>query len=303
VQLTLAVAIAPALFLLWVFQRLDSKRPEPPGSVRNVVLLGIGSCIPAALIELAMSAALGDVTHAGGRFLDAFLIAGFTEETLKLACVLVYLWRKPHFDEVMDGILYTAAASLGFALLENILYAGGNLAIGILRALTAVPMHALASGLMGYFVGRARFARGAAAGWIVGGLTVAVGIHGFYDWALMSQGGYGVAPSDVGLMLLGVAGTLVLSAALLFGAYRHALHLDDALLGPHARPLESPQTGAPTPSSTPLPYAGMPVQVLWSDGATYSATLLGGQGGHFLCELGPGRAEWVPRERVWPAQA
>jgi hypothetical protein len=242
------------------------------------------------------------VTHAGGRFLDAFLIAACTEETLKLACVLLYLWRKPHFDEVMDGILYTAAASLGFALLENILYAGGNLAIGILRALTAVPMHALASGLMGYFVGRARFARGAAAPWLAGGLAVAVAIHGFYDWALMSQGGFGIAPSNVGLMLLAVVGTLAGSALLLLLAYRHALRLDDALLGPHARPLQPAPSAAPMPTGAPIPYAGMPVQVLWSDGVTYPATLRGGQGGHFLCELGPGRTEWLPRERVWPAQ-
>lgn len=303
VLVCLAVAIAPALLLLWYFVRLDGKRPEPPGSVRNVVLLGVASCIPAGLLELAISAALGDVTHAGGRFLDAFLVAAVTEETLKLACVLLYLWKKPHFDEVFDGIVYTAAASLGFALLENVLYAGGNLRIGLLRAFTAVPMHALASGLMGYFVGRGRFARDGAVRWILGGLAIAVATHGLYDWALMSEGRFGASVDQPPLGLLVVPVILVGSALFLRKAVRHAHLLDDALLGPHARPLVAPPATSVTPAAAvyPMPYVGMPVRVLWSDGVVYPAELRGGQGAHFHCMLAGGRLEWIPRERVWPA--
>jgi len=299
----LAVALGPALLLLRLFQRLDAKRPEPPGSVRNVVLLGVASCLPAVLIELGLSAVLGEATKAGGRFLDAFLVAATTEESLKLACVLFYLWKKPHFDEVMDGILYTAAASLGFAMLENVLYAGGNLGIGLFRAFSAIPLHALASGLTGYFVGRAKLARRGAFGWVVVGLLVAIAVHGFYDWALMSEGGFGAGTGQIGLALAVNAVLLIACAFAMRLAVKHALSLDDALLGPHARPLPDAFGGPPSPPVARLPYVGMPVLVLWTDGATYPAQLLSGQGSHFYCALAGGRYEWVPRERVMAAPA
>ena len=57
----------------------------------------------------------------------------------------------------VDGIIYTIAASLGFACSENISYVlsmGAD--IGYIRAFTAVPLHASASGIMGYYFGRAR---------------------------------------------------------------------------------------------------------------------------------------------------
>ena len=137
-----------AKYVKIAFFRGSSLRPEPPGTVRTVVLLGVGSCIVAGLVELLLMKALGPIARAQGRFLEAFAIAALVEEFVKLACVLGYLWNKPQFDEVMDGILYTAAASLGFAMLENVLYVGNNVVTAIVRAFTAVPLHAIASGLM-----------------------------------------------------------------------------------------------------------------------------------------------------------
>jgi protease PrsW len=184
-QFTIALALAPALLLLWLFKKWDAKRPEPPGAVRNVVLLGVASCVPAILIELGLSAILGkSIVNANGQFVNAFIIAASTEEALKLAVILLFVWRKPYFDEVMDGILYMAAASLGFAMIENVLYSAGNPVIGFVRAFTAVPLHATASGIMGYCIGRAKMTKsnGRTFLWVIFGFFWAVLIHGFYDW-------------------------------------------------------------------------------------------------------------------------
>ncbi|MFO0624953.1 MAG: PrsW family glutamic-type intramembrane protease [Polyangiales bacterium] len=299
-SLSFALALAPAFLLLRMFQRMDAKRPEPPGSVRTVVLLGVASCIPAVIIELMLTALLGPATvNADGKLVNAFLVAATTEECLKLACVYFYLWKKPHFDEVMDGILYTAAASLGFAMLENVLYVGSNIGIAIMRALSAVPMHALCSAGMGYFIGRAKLARQGAALWCLAGLGFAISTHGAYDWALMSEGSFGEGPSNPAFGLL-VAIAIVASAGVAVRLlYKHALKLDDALLGPYARPLAT-TTDSANPQGL-QPYAGMPVLVHWADGNVYPASLVGGQGGHFLCAMPGGRQEWVPRERVRPA--
>lgn len=298
-RLILLLALAPGLLFLTMYLRMDAKRPEPPGSVRNVVLLGVASAIPAVVIELLLGYLLGQqVVDAGGKFVNAFLVAATTEESLKLACVLLYLWRKPHFDEVMDGILYTAAASLGFAMIENVLYVGDNLVIAIVRAISAVPMHALCSGLMGYFVGRGKLSQGSAAGWILAGLAVGIGIHGAYDWALMSEGGFGVLPPNGALGFLIALAIVAASGIAMRFAYKHALHLDDAILGPYSRPVAPAPFGSSAPTPPPQPYVGMPVMVRWTDGNTYPAELVGGQGAHFLCALGGGRQEWVPRECV-----
>jgi hypothetical protein len=251
-RFNIALAIAPALGLLWLFQRWDAKRPEPPGQVRNVVLFGMAVCIPAAIIELIASAMLGPLEMEMGGLPKAFIVAAATEETLKLVVVLVYLWRRAHFDEVMDGILYTAAASLGFALLENVLYAANNPILAILRAFTAVPMHAVCSGIMGYFVGRAKLTRGTGIGWLLPGLAIAVFIHGMYDWIVFSGGGFGIFEPDTLRGILLVLPVVGLCGLVLYALVRHAHKIDDEHLGSHPRPLQPAQ---PPPMMPALPGA------------------------------------------------
>ena len=59
-------------------------------------------------------------------FFKAFLLAAIPEEFFKLLTVLIFVYKKPAFDEPYDGIIYGAVASLGFATLENILYVSGG---------------------------------------------------------------------------------------------------------------------------------------------------------------------------------
>ncbi|MBI5516446.1 MAG: PrsW family intramembrane metalloprotease [Deltaproteobacteria bacterium] len=263
---TLALAVLPVLVLGGLFLLADRARPEPSHTVGITMALGIASCVPVALAELSLRAALGPRVHLAGRFLDAFLVAAFIEEVAKLGVVLAYPWRKPAFDEVMDGVLYTAAAGLGFGLLENLLYLNYTVArafsvipgmpeatplpdgrtaivLALVRAFSAVPMHALASGLMGYCIGRARFAdvlhtseafRDAldrlpawlprSVAWCALGLFFAVAVHGSYDWVLFALG----ADREV---LLAAPGILLLAAVALHRSMRRALELDEALRG------------------------------------------------------------------------
>lgn len=236
-SITLAIAILPAIGLIYLFKKWDQKRPEPPGAIRNAMILGAVSCVPAVIIELVLTAAIGERnTEAQGAFLKSFVVAAGTEEALKLGVVLLFFWRKPSFNETMDGILYTAAASLGFALLENVLYAGGNLILGLARAISAVPLHATCSGLMGYFVGVAKM-RGSAGSRIFLGYFIAVMIHGVYDWAVFSGGMYGFGQPSPLLGFAQAVGIVIVAAVMLRFVVKRALAEDDALLGAHSRPL------------------------------------------------------------------
>jgi protease PrsW len=263
VSITLAIAILPAIGLIYLFKKWDQKRPEPPGMIRNAMILGALSCVPAVIIELALTAVIGEAnTNAQGSFLKSFVVAAGTEEALKLAVVLLFFWRKPEFNETMDGILYTAAASLGFALLENVLYAGGNLILGLARAISAVPLHATCSGLMGYFVGIAKM-RGSAGTRIALGYFIAVMIHGVYDWAVFSGGMYGFGEPSPLLGFAQAVGIVIVAAIMLRITVKRALAEDDALLGAHSRPLA-------VAMPAPYAYAQMPGQMQGHPHAPYA---------------------------------
>jgi RsiW-degrading membrane proteinase PrsW (M82 family) len=227
---SLALSVAPALVLLALFRRLDRGRSASRRALHLSALLGALACVPAALIEGVAHGTLGEASLLGSRFLDAFLVAALTEEALKL-CV-VWALRRTAVVTVLDGVLHTVAVGLGFGLLENLGYSATDVDTALARALTAVPLHAIAAGVMGYFVGRARFVRPNSAGPLrLTGLCCAVLIHGTYDWAVYNRGFAGVAPATA---------VLLLGGAVLAGLVRHARRLDDAMLGRPSLPTAPP---------------------------------------------------------------
>jgi RsiW-degrading membrane proteinase PrsW (M82 family) len=186
-------AIVPSILLFW-YVRARDKNPEPRGLLLKTFLLGAFICVPViplalGLEELGKGLAVGVW---GSALVQAFLGAAIPEEIFKYLVLRGYVWRKHHFDEPLDGVVYGATASLGFATLENILYVGQyGLATAVVRALTAVPGHAFTGVVMGAFVGRARFAAPEKRlGLLLAGLGWAVLLHGLYDAFLFTHTGY-----------------------------------------------------------------------------------------------------------------
>ncbi|HOX84399.1 MAG TPA: PrsW family glutamic-type intramembrane protease [bacterium] len=191
ILISVAGAVIPAVLLLIHFYRMDRLRPEPKGLILKIFFLGIAFTFLALGME-------SDVANLEARLPDgvlwnaafhAYLASAFIEETLKLLVVWLFVYRTVHFDEATDGIIYTITAGLGFACLENILYVlNGGISLAVARAISAVPLHALASGLMGYYIGRAKFAshRISKILLFIVGLTVAVLIHGTYNFLIFA---------------------------------------------------------------------------------------------------------------------
>jgi len=162
IAISFVMAVIPSVLLVCYYYRQDNKKPEPKGLVIKIFILGIVCVIPVIFLEslaclfnrmFAWSPVLFNMVR-------AFIVAGFCEEFIKLRVVKIYAYNDIHFDEVMDGIVYTVVASLGFACIENIIYVmSTNLQVAVFRAVTAVPMHAVCSGLMGYYIGKAKFCR------------------------------------------------------------------------------------------------------------------------------------------------
>jgi len=81
------------------------------------------------------------------------------------------------------------AVGLGFAGVENVLYLSRlGLSVAWLRAVFAVPAHALMGAVMGFYLGRAKFERGSKS-WrhFAYSLAVPAVFHGTYDFALARQ--------------------------------------------------------------------------------------------------------------------
>lgn len=185
----LAAALAPGLALLAYFYWKDRYDAEPLSIVIRLFLTGMLIVFPVMIVQRGMMVVLDDSI-----FTFAFIISAGVEEALKFFVLYHLVFHHAEFDEPYDGIVYATAVSLGFATLENILYAFlqpttfGTL---LVRALLPVSGHALFGVYMGYALGQAKFASGRAVRyhlWLA--LLLPIFWHGLYDFMMMT------VPSD-----------------------------------------------------------------------------------------------------------
>lgn len=190
--LLLILSLAPVAFLLWYFDSLDKKQKESRRFLWSIFLWGIFVTFIAGFIEyfLAPFASSLFPQQLTQTFVLAFIVTACTEEGLKFAVVKKKAYDHPAFDEYYDGVIYAVVASLGFAALENIFYViDGGLYIAIIRALLAVPAHALFGAFMGYYISLARFEKNTKQSQklLLKGLFYAIFLHGLYDFLLLSN--------------------------------------------------------------------------------------------------------------------
>jgi RsiW-degrading membrane proteinase PrsW (M82 family) len=116
----------------------------------------------------------------------AFLLAGPIEELAKYAAASSAAGHR-HFDEPVDGLVYAAAAALGFATLENLLYMlHGGPGLILMRGPVTTLGHVLFSAPWGYAMAVKRF-RGRR-GVLRRGLLVGAVLHSVFN-LMLSAGG------------------------------------------------------------------------------------------------------------------
>jgi RsiW-degrading membrane proteinase PrsW (M82 family) len=113
-------AVLPSLLLLWFFYSYDLN--PAPGKVIGVTFgLGIVIVAPVLALELTVFADFSVANPYLAGLVKGFWGAALPEELLKFLVIAGYCMRHKAFDERMDGMVYGAVASLGFATMENIL--------------------------------------------------------------------------------------------------------------------------------------------------------------------------------------
>ncbi len=191
--LILIIATLPVFALLYYFWRRDKGEKEPMKLMQKVFLWGVAIIIPVGFIEAVIDTAVFDLFVQPPLIyflIMPFIFVALPEEFAKYLVVKKVAYNHHKFNEIMDGITYAIMASMGFAVLENILYTMNyGLEVGLLRAFTAVPAHALFSGIMGYYIGLAKFQKNKKLEkkLLRQGLAAAVIFHGLYDFLLMSN--------------------------------------------------------------------------------------------------------------------
>lgn len=144
------LSLLPIIFWLWFWLREDKKNPEP------LVLIVISFIAGMVVVPLALSLEkMAIELYTGTNLVVVWVII---EEALKyLAALVVILWHK-EVDEPVDYVIYMIVIALGFAALENTLFALNPLSNGdfstlaitsSFRFLGATLLHVLASATVG----------------------------------------------------------------------------------------------------------------------------------------------------------
>jgi RsiW-degrading membrane proteinase PrsW (M82 family) len=184
----LLAALAPVFIIAFYIYFRDKYEKEPLGMLVMALLAGALAVLPIMLVERLLTQAMPPMEKAGEAAYSAFLVAGTTEELFKYLALFLLIWRSRHFNEQFDGIVYAVFVSLGFAAVENILYvASQGYSTAAIRALTAVPAHAIFGITMGYYMGIARRYRELRNSYLVRSLLIPILLHGMYDFILMLE--------------------------------------------------------------------------------------------------------------------
>lgn len=187
----LALAIFPTILIAGIIYRADRHEREKWLPLSSCFILGMLVTFPVMKVqEIFYRWGVDDPASLFWVCVTSFLVVSFTEEFFKFLTLLFFPFFRPFFNEPLDGIVYAVMISMGFATLENILYAMEfSVATTVLRGLTAVPAHAVFATMMGYFVGKAKFkpTRSIQIRFLLMGLSIAVLVHGVYDFFIIQE--------------------------------------------------------------------------------------------------------------------
>jgi len=206
--LYLLLGLLPSLIWLIYYLRKDA-HPEPKKMILQVFLLGMLSSIIAAFLEsipikiLSSEEMMKDlpplfssiVSSTEGRFFLIFFMVALIEECLKYLVVRIRILRDTEFNEPVDAMIYMITAAMGFAALENILifFSPKKIPLSMIEGLTLVGLrfafatflHALCSGIVGYFLALYCFRAKERKRTLLAGLGFAIILHWLYNFSII----------------------------------------------------------------------------------------------------------------------
>jgi RsiW-degrading membrane proteinase PrsW (M82 family) len=219
----IAVAFVPSIvYLVWI-RNAERFSREPLGRLLKVFVYG---AVLSVLIAIVFELLLMGLFDRNLERVYQFLGENPSLEILVLACVVAPLVEEASkglsagrarsaMTELENGIVYGAAAGLGFAATENLMYesmayfsdgAQAWMATAVLRSFSSALLHATASSLLGLGIARSVMGLGSWFPYYLG----AVGIHAAFNFAAS----FGTLYEDrlgEGAYIIGIAAALMLA--------------------------------------------------------------------------------------------
>src|SRR3989344_1168350 len=217
--LLIFLGFLPSLIWLNFYFREDC-HPEPKHLLTKVFLMGIIIAPLAVLFQWLLIKCSGSFSLHNlcsplgilpGSSPDFFLWSSFVEELIKFYAIKLIIMNNAEFDEPIDAMIYMMAAALGFAAIENtlIVFQTDGIAMTvntlILRFIGATLLHALAWGLLGYFIAIAWFFQNHRKKLIITGLILATIFHFAFNIIIFTFEGQISALLYTTSLLLGIA--------------------------------------------------------------------------------------------------
>jgi len=190
----LTLGILPSTIWLLFFLREDA-HPESNRTILKVFFFGVIAALYAIIFELDFGLTL-DVFFPSVSLLllEVFIGVSLIEEFLKYLIVRKIAIKDSAFDEPVDAMLYMVIAGLGFAAIENVLYllpAGEifdlhfTVNLTIFRFLGATFLHAICSGVLGFFMALSFYRKKNRISLVILGIFLATLLHGLYNLSIM----------------------------------------------------------------------------------------------------------------------
>lgn len=179
----------PGIVWLLFFLQEDRRRAEPKRLIASTFMWGGLSTFVVLPLQIAAKHYLLAGGVMGGSPFHVFALAGI-EEVLKFLAVFFWISGRKEFDEPIDAMVYMVVAALGFATVENVatvLRATSAPELLTLRFIGATLLHALASGIIGYYWARGILLRRM---WeyIVCGILAATLFHTIFNYLMVIWG-------------------------------------------------------------------------------------------------------------------
>ncbi|MGB9726564.1 MAG: PrsW family intramembrane metalloprotease [Minisyncoccia bacterium] len=199
------------IFFLWQ----DIKKPEPKKWILILFLLGMAITPLVYFLEGGYLKIIGASNKENLSIIQTvfvYLGVAVIEELAKFLTTTLILKKNKYFDEAIDAMIYLIVLALGFSVVENILvvyqeikangYLLSALSVLSLRFIGANLLHALSSGIIGYFWALKLLTKKSK--YLYLGFILGMTLHWLFNLAIILIGGDRIINLSFGLFLSAV---------------------------------------------------------------------------------------------------
>lgn len=186
--MNIVLAIIPSIIIGILIYKADKVEKEPKKEIIKAFLLGCLSIILTLIVSLILKINEIELNYnsISQILIYSFIDIALIEEFSKWLISILFLRKNKNYNYIFDSIVYTVFIALGFATIENILYAVDNdIAVILIRAITTVPAHVFFAVSLGYYI--SKYKEKPKFTTLLLSLIVPTLLHGFYDFCLLSE--------------------------------------------------------------------------------------------------------------------